>query len=235
MKKIQIFLKKSGKRYGVNAVGFQGINCHSHISFNQRSNSVNFILALCEYQLFRIENTEAKKILYEIITDDLLDENNTKLYLLKKASEEDYEKIFDEEGNIDPKKLAYQCKKHKINYYKINKTRQKYLESKLYNKRLIELLRNERKLNIVMDNARIHTSKFSTAMYNLLSITPIYLPPYCPFLNPLEDVWKDVKREIYNEDFKNIKELTKKFKKHFDKRVDRITYYEGWVDEFLMR
>ena len=34
-KKAKNELKKPGERYGVNGLGFQGINCHSAIYFNQ--------------------------------------------------------------------------------------------------------------------------------------------------------------------------------------------------------
>ena len=49
---------KTGRRFGTNAVGFQGINCPSYV-FNKKNNSNNFIIALCNYQIFRIENIEA--------------------------------------------------------------------------------------------------------------------------------------------------------------------------------
>lgn len=129
---------KTGKRFGTNAVGFQGINTASHISFNQKNNSSNFVLALCNYQISRIESIEAKEILYKIVTDPKIDINNIKLELLKEvASPEVLEKIYDEEGNIITKKLNYYCTKNKINTYKIYNRQRKYLRTSLYNKRLI--------------------------------------------------------------------------------------------------
>lgn len=128
-------------RFGTNAVGFQGINCPSHIFFNQKNNSNNFIIALCNYQISRIENIEATNLLYNIITNHKLDINNIKIELLKeKAGKEVLEKIYDEDHNIIPKKLSYYCTKNKINYYKINNRQRKYLRKALNNKRLINLL-----------------------------------------------------------------------------------------------
>ena len=75
---------KTGKRFGTNAVGFQGINCPSNVYFNQKNNSNNFVLALCNYQISRIENLEAKNILYNIVTNPKLDITNIKIELLKK-------------------------------------------------------------------------------------------------------------------------------------------------------
>ena len=44
-------------------------------------------------------------------------------------------------------------------------------------------------------------------MCDILSINLVFLPPYCPFLNPIEDVWKDIKREIYISDYETLDEL----------------------------
>lgn len=221
-------------RFGTNAVGFQGINCPSHIFFNQKNNSNNFIIALCNYQISRIENIEATNLLYNIITNPKLDINNIKIELLKeKAGKEVLEKIYDEDHNIIPKKLSYYCTKNKINYYKINNRQRKYLRKALNNKRLINLLQNERKLNIILDNARIHTAKFVKEMCDILSINLVFLPPYCPFLNPIEDVWKDIKREIYISDYETLNELISLFASLFYEIVDNVTYYENWLIEFF--
>ena len=48
-----------------------------------------------------------------------------------------------------------------------------------------------------MNNARIHKAKITKIVADILNINLIFLPPYCPFLNPIEKVWRDVKREIY--------------------------------------
>ena len=68
-------------------------------------------------------------------------------------------------------------------------------------------MQSERKLNLVLDNARIHSAKFVEEMCDILSINLVFLPPYCPFLNPIEDVWKDIKRELYISDYKTLDEL----------------------------
>ena len=228
-------LEKSGKRYGVNAVGFQGVNCPSFIFFNQHNNSNNFIKALCNYQMRRIENIEVINILYEILSDPKINITNIKLELLKEKSEEDFEKVFDEDNHLLPKKLNYYCMKNKITKYKINKTQQDNLRIALYNKRLIELLKSERRLNIILDNARIHTSNFTEEMCELLSIDLVFLPKYSPFLNPIEDLWKDIKREIYNEDFDTLDDLIDLFENYFYEKVDNFSYIENWLIEYFAR
>lgn len=72
-------LLKTGKRFGVNAVGFQGINSSSAIFFNQKNNANNFAITLCKYQILRIENPEAISIIYNAINDPKLEITNIKL------------------------------------------------------------------------------------------------------------------------------------------------------------
>lgn len=151
----------------------------------------------------------------------------------EKAGEEVLEKIYDEDNNLIPKKLSYYCTKNKINYIKINNRQRKHLKIALNNKRLIHLLQNERKLNLILDNARIHTAKIVEEACGILSVKLVFLPPYCPFLSPIEDVWKDVKRELYNVDYYSLNELTELFEKKFYEKVDYISYYKNWVMKFF--
>ena len=134
---------------------------------------------------------------------------------------------------INYKKLNAACKKYKINYYKINKIQKEHLLNNLNNKRLINLMKNERKLNIVLDNARIHKSKVVEYVCNILSINLIFLPPYCPFLNPIENVWKDVKRIVHNSYYNNLEELTNIFEDDFNNLIDSESYYKNWFEKFF--
>lgn len=65
--------------------------------------------------------------------------------------------------------------------------------------RFLDYLLNEvyaqQKVIMVMDNARIHTSKMSQAALSLYAeqLQVIYLPKYCPFLNPIERFWQHFK------------------------------------------
>lgn len=45
---------KREMNFGTNAMGFQGINCPSYFFFNPKNNSNNFIIALCNYQISRL-------------------------------------------------------------------------------------------------------------------------------------------------------------------------------------
>lgn len=53
----------------------------------------------------------------------------------------------------------------------------------------------QQKVVLVMDNASIHTSAISQAMLSLFEhrLQVVYLPKYCPFLNPIERYWQHLK------------------------------------------
>lgn len=227
-------IKKSGGRYGVNGVGLQGINCESAIFFNQKNNSNNFVLTICKYLISRTENPKALKIISNIISNPKLDINNVKIELLKKyMDEKEFKQIFNDDQKIIPKKFESKCKKYRINYYKINQTIKKHLQKMLNNKKLSFLMKKEKPLNIILDNARIHTAKIVEEACEILSVNLVYLPPYCPFLSPIEDVWKDIKREIYNTNYKSLAELIELFELKFYEKVDNISYFENWVMKFF--
>jgi hypothetical protein len=137
-------------------------------------------------------------------------------------NDEEFNEIFDDEKKIIPEKLKSKCKKYKINYYKINILMKKHLKKLLNNKKLISMMKEEKPLNIILDNARIHTAKIVEEACEILSIKFVFLPPYCPFLSLIEDVWKDVKRELYNENYYSLKELTELFETKFYEKVNHF-------------
>ena len=227
-------LKRTGGRFGINAIGFQGINCNSAIFFNKKNNSNNFAITLCKYQLGRLRNPEVLEIITNAIENPNLDITNIKLELLyNQLPEEEYYRLFDDFMEVNNKKLNAACKKYKINYYKVNKIQKEHLLDNLNNKRLINLMHNERKLNIVLDNARIHKSKVVEYVCDILSINLVFLPHYCPFLNPIENVWKDVKRIVRNSYYNDLDELINIFEDAFYDLIDSKSYYENWFEKFF--
>ena len=102
----------------------------------------------------------------------------------------------------------------------------KHIQNLLNNKKLISIMKEEKPLNIILDNARIHTAKIVEESYEILSVNLVFLPPYYPFLSPIEDVWKDVKRDLYNKNYYSLNELTELFKTKFYEKVNHISYYE---------
>ena len=227
-------LTKTGERFGINAIGFQGIGIPSGIFFNEKNNANNFAITLSKYQMIRIDNPKAIEYINNAIENSNLDITHIKLDLLyNELDADEYLNLFDDNYEIDYKKLNAACKKYNINYYKINKIQKENLISNLNNDNLINLMKNERRLNIILDNARIHKSKVVEIVCDILNINLVFLPPYCPFLNPIENVWKDVKREIYNSYYTNLEELIEIFEDAFMARIPSRTYYENWLAKFF--
>ena len=114
-------LVKSGNKFGINAIGFQGVNTSSGIFFNEKNNANNFAITLCKYQLTRITNPKAIKMIDNIINNSNLDITNIKVELLYDAlNEDEYYDLFDDNMEIIYKKFNKACKKCNINYYKTN-------------------------------------------------------------------------------------------------------------------
>jgi len=225
---------RTGKRFGINATGIQGINCKSAIYFNHRNNAVNFSINLCEYSILRFKNPIVIKKLLKAINDPELDETNIKLkFLLPIITKKEHEALINENDNINFKKLKNLCKKYNINYYKINKVRKEILIKNLSDKKLMEMIKDERKLNLIMDNAQIHKAEVTKIVANILNINIIYLPVYSPFLNPIEKVWADIKRELYKEYYESVEDIISIFSSEFYKIVDNKSYTENWVNKFF--
>ena len=227
-------LTKTGERFGINAIGFQGIGIPSGIFFNEKNNANNFAITLSKYQMLRINNPKAIEYIDNAINNSNLDITHIKLDLLyNELDADEYLNLFDDNYEIDYKKLNAACKKYNINYYKLNKIQKENLISNLNNDNLINLMKNERRLNIILDNAKIHKSKVVEIVCDILNINLVFLPPYCPFLNPIEKVWADIKQELYKEYYESVKDIIQIFQTEFYKIVDNKSYTENWVNKFF--
>lgn len=72
-------------------------------------------------------------------------------------------------------------------------------------------MKKERRLNIILDNARIHTSKVVEITCDILNINLVFLPPYCP-LNPIHKSFTNIISNSHC-NLINIKKIRKKNKK----------------------
>jgi transposase len=90
----------------------------------------------------------------------------------------------------------------------------------------------DRKIVMIVDNAKTHKAKLTIEEAEKLDIVLIYLPPYSPDLNPIEFEWKDMKRELakflsFDEVERNAKSIAERLMK---KRKHR--YMRSWVEKF---
>lgn len=61
---------------------------------------------------------------------------------------------------------------------------------------------------IVIDNCNIHHSKFVVDAINARGYKPLFMPPYSPFLNPIEECWSKIKKNIRRNPLEKGDELT---------------------------
>ncbi len=72
---------------------------------------------------------------------------------------------------------------------------------------------------LVVDNAPAHTAK---ALQLPENVVLLYLPPYCPELNPVERVWEDLKSRISATD-QTIRTQLKALREHIAGIINRYT------------
>lgn len=81
---------------------------------------------------------------------------------------------------------------------------------------------------LIMDNASYHKTQGNSNYPMPKNISMMFLPPYCPDLNPQEIVWKSVKeKEFKNVLCKNVNELNKNVIKAFSKFKNHKFQFSG--------
>ena len=81
---------------------------------------------------------------------------------------------------------------------------------------------------IVMDNASIHKPKVIKALIEERGHKCIYLPPYSPFLNPIEEFWSKVKAGVRRTPLTADDRLTD----HICESAGKVTKKDckGWIE-----
>lgn len=100
---------------------------------------------------------------------------------------------------------------------------------KVFVKRIIKCARTERKILLVLDNARFHHAIINREFLKSIKdkIELMYLPAYSPELNPIESFWKKTRRGVtHNRYFESLVEegeCLNRFFKIFKKPNDVLT------------
>lgn len=102
------------------------------------------------------------------------------------------------------------------------------MKSKIFNadsfkafvKRIIKSAKTNRKILLVLDNARFHHAvinrKYLDSVKNKIQL--LYLPAYSPELNPIESFWKKTRRGVtHNRYFESLAEQDKCLSHFFNK------------------
>ena len=188
-----------------------------------------------------MENTLGKHLIKKAINNKNLSDEEIKKYLSSKSlnKKDLINKINNELYNNHSQQTSIEkiqkiCRKEdNNNSRKIwNEKRFRLLEN-LLNPKIYDINSKEKRINLILDNARIHHAKIVEKVCEILNINLIFLQPYCPDLNPIEDVWRIIKSEIYKSIYKNLNELIEIFKEKYYQIVDSKSFYKKWMDEYL--
>ena len=153
---------------------------------------------------------------------NLINKVNNELYNEKTTNQQSIKKI---------KRMLN--KEDANNPLKIKNEREKRLLANLDKPLIRNLLSFEIPIDLVLDNAKIHSSHLSLAVFEILNINPIFLPTRSPDLNPIEDLWRIIKDKIYKTYYNTLNELETIFKSNFNKFVGRKSLYENWITNIV--
>ena len=231
-------IAKIPNRIKINMIGYQSINCKSYVEPARKSNAFTFLISLCNFRILNLENETCRNLISEATNHPNLEEENIKKEISKELSSE-YElinKINDKLYDDNSKQKSLDSirricnKEDPNNKAKIERRKRININKNLENPLINELTHKEKRINIVLDNARIHTAKMVQKVAEILNINLIYLRPYCPDLSPIEDVWRVIKKTTYKSNYDSEKELIKIFEDKFYEIIENKSFYENWLD-----
>ena len=90
-----------------------------------------------------------------------------------------------------------------------------------------------KRIVIVLDNFSSHRSQMVREFAYRKNIHLVYLPPYSPYLNPIEQIWRAIRRFISTIFITDLSHLKSIICEEFFDRVMRDSYIKGWAGKFL--
>jgi len=91
----------------------------------------------------------------------------------------------------------------------------------------------QRNIIVILDIFKSHQAKKTREKARKLNITPVFLPPYSPDLNPIEFIWKSIKREISPLFIKKVDDFKGIIKRCFNRFCKSLSYAKTWIQKFL--
>lgn len=188
-----------------------------------------------------MENKDAKKILNDILESTLISRDYIKNEF-KKENKTNKEKIAavrtelkTTNGNKEPSanKIKELCTNKKITSTRISIKQRTTIRDLLIESEISNLLKNEKPIVIVLDNAKIHKATDVGIACEILNVELVFLPTYSPDLNPIEDLWKIIKRVVYSSHYTDEHDLINIILDEFYKNVGRESLTENWVEDFF--
>lgn len=232
---------KNPLKFKVNGTGLQGVNCNSYLEFSSTTKAHEFSKILIKMRMVNVKNETSLFLLIDVLNNENLSESYAQEILRKnRMQEQDFREktvndLYNENLTKDDKikKINKRCNREEItNNRRLNKITRDNLLQNINQIEIICFLKKEKRLNIILDNYRVHKTKLVEKIAEILNINLIFLPVYSPDLNPIEDVWREIKDKISNKNFKNAAELKKLFTDVFNEIINEISFYNNWLKKF---
>jgi transposase len=97
----------------------------------------------------------------------------------------------------------------------------------------VDNFKNEKRIVIVLDNAKIHKAKLTKKVAKLLNIKLIFFPKYSSDLNPIERVWYSIKDKLSTLYVENETFLKEIFEHYFYIYAKSGTLTEKWLKKYI--
>jgi len=86
---------------------------------------------------------------------------------------------------------------------------------------------------IVLDNYSSHISSAVADAAQALGIYLVFLPPYCPDLNPIEYIWKSIKRVVSVDFVPTLDEMKRRIASAWNDFSGHLSFAKRWIEQFL--
>jgi len=223
--------------------------------FNIESKEVAALLQLLvnkyEEKLRIIRNEKIKKqdIKKAEIKEEIIEKKiNTLNYMANNLNNDEIIDLiheYESKGNIgdliDLNNIEDEIDDEKLLKFEKKKNRKKQNEkSNLYEfvsvlckENWVEYLKNEKRIVIVLDNARIHRAVLTKKVAKMLNIKLKFLPKYSSDINPIERVWYSIKDKLSVIYVENETFLKEQFAHYFYIYAKSTTLTEKWLKDYI--
>lgn len=236
-----IFIQ-SDRSFKVGFIGFQPINGGTaYLEPVMSGNAFNFTISLAYLIMKNTNNMELIKHLFSAVTNPNLKNDKIKEDLLNKKTKKEKDiindindKLYDDKSDLDErvKKVKnYTNKMINVSAYQIRIEKEDRLIKNLLNEGIDKLTCDEIPIDLVLDNATIHSANVTTKAMEIMNITPRFLPVRSPDLSPIEDIWGTIKFKLSNIKIDSEIELMNRFTNEFYDEIYKESYYTNWVEE----
>lgn len=237
-------IKKITKdKFKVNIFGAVGINCNSYAFIIKNLTEISFSKVLINLrQFFSYDKTNIFK-LEDVIKDYSPSKKEIREYISNNStSNEEFTALIERSMKSNKKddvaslarKLGKHCKRESTeNPEKIKETKKNIIIDLLNHNNLIENLKNERRIVMMLDNVNAHTSDFVLKIAEMLNIQLFNQPKYSPDLNPTEETWDYSKYHLKKIDIPTQEVLQQKSLEFFYKASERPTLTTWYKETFL--